>query len=137
MTHENVPAIVYNNAPQDVALTVKGPRTPALAGAPVESSRVLYGDAGGRSGVWECTPGRFESARNGDTELMHFLSGAGTITTADGTVHTISPGVVLVAPDGWRGTWDIRETVRKVYTIWNTTPPIPSTQPTQPSGDPR
>lgn len=51
---------------------------------------------------------------------MHFLSGAGTITTADGTVHEIRPGVVLVAPDGWRGTWDIRETVRKVYTIWAT-----------------
>ncbi|AKS36182.1 hypothetical protein AFA91_08265 [Mycolicibacterium goodii] len=101
-------------------LTVRGLRTPARSGAPVESVLVLHSDAGGRSGIWECTPGSFDSARNGDTELMHFLTGAGTITTADGTVHEIRPGVVLVAPDGWRGTWDIRETVRKVYTIWNT-----------------
>ncbi len=115
-----VPAIVYDAAPETLELTVRGPRTPALAGTPVESVHVLHSDAGGRSGIWECTPGSFDSARNGDTELMHFLAGAGTITTADGTVHEIRPGVVLVAPDGWRGTWMIRETVRKVYTIWNT-----------------
>lgn len=113
-------SIVYEAAPETLALTVRGPRTPALAGAPVESVSVLHSDAGGRSGVWECTPGRFDSARDGDTELMHFVAGEGTITSADGTVHEIHPGVVLVAPNGWRGTWDIRETVRKVYTIWTT-----------------
>lgn len=113
-------AIVYDAAPERMALTVLGRRTPALAGAPVESVRVLHRDEGGRSGVWECTPGRFDSAREGDTELMHFVAGEGTITSADGTVHEIRPGVVLVAPDGWRGTWDIRKTVRKVYTIWTT-----------------
>ena len=82
-------------------------------------------DAVGRSGVGECTPGRFESARDGDTELMHFVSGKGTITSADGTVHDIRPGAVLIAPNGWRGTWDIRETVRKVYTIWVAVPDSP------------
>lgn len=120
MSGSTTPAIVYDADPATVELTVRGPRTPALTGAPVESVHVLHNDAGGRSGIWECTPGSFDSARNGDTELMHFLAGAGTITTADGTVHDIRPGVVLVAPDGWRGTWDIRETVRKVYTIWTT-----------------
>ncbi|CAN5595746.1 cupin domain-containing protein [soil metagenome] len=100
-------------------MTVRGPHKGTLTGAPVESVHVLHSDTGGRSGIWECTPGSFASTRNGDTELMHFLSGAGTITAADGTVHDIRPGVVLVAPDGWRGTWDIRETVRKVYTIWS------------------
>lgn len=120
MTHTQIPAIVYDANPESLELTVRGPRTPALAGTPVESVRVLHNEAGGRSGVWECTPGTFDSARNGDVELMHFLAGAGTITSADGTVHEIRPGVVLVAPDGWRGTWDIRETVRKIYTIWST-----------------
>lgn len=118
MTAAPTTAIVYDAAPESSALTVRGPRTPALAGEPVESVHVLHNYASGRSGIWECTPGRFDSARNGDTELMYFLAGAGTITTSDGTVHDIRPGVVLVAPDGWRGTWDIRETVRKVYTIW-------------------
>ena len=122
MTGTTIPAIVYSAEPATLGLTVRGPHKGTVAGAPVESVHVLLSDAGGRSGVWECTPGSFDSVRNGDTELMHFLSGAGTITTVDGTVHEIRPGVVLVAPDGWRGTWVIRETVRKVYTIWNTGP---------------
>ncbi len=122
----SIPAIVYDPDPATAALEERGPRTPAIAGTPVESVRVLYSDAAGRSGVWECTPGRFASARDGDTELMHFLAGEGTITTDDGTVHEIKPGVVLVAPDGWRGTWDIRRTVRKVYTIW-VSPASPTT----------
>lgn len=128
MTDSPTPAIVYDPAPDIMSLTVRGPRVPALSGTPVESARVLHSDAGGRSGVWECTPGRFDSARDGDTELMHFVAGKGTITSADGTVHDIRPGVVLVAPDGWRGTWDIRETVRKIYTIWSApTPPSTTT----------
>lgn len=120
MTGTTIPEIIYDAAPGALELTVLGPRIPACAGAPVESVHVLHRNVAGRSGIWECTPGRFNSARNGDTELMHFIAGAGTITTADGMVHDIRPGVVLVAPDGWRGTWDIRETVRKVYTIWAT-----------------
>jgi uncharacterized protein len=112
-------SISYERDARTLALTPGKPRIPALDGSPFESFSVLHRDAGGRSGVWECTPGVFESARNGDTELMHFIAGEGTITTDDGTVHEIHPGVTLVAPDGWRGTWHIRETVRKVYTIWN------------------
>jgi uncharacterized cupin superfamily protein len=120
MTGATTTAIVYDAQPEALELTIRGLHRGTLTGAPVESVHQLYGDAGGRSGVWECTPGSFDSARNGDTELMHFLAGAGTITSADGTVHEIRPGVALVAPDGWRGTWVIRETVRKVYTIWTT-----------------
>ncbi len=124
------PSIVYEAGPETLALTVRGRHSSVLEGDPVESVHVLHGDAGGRSGVWECTPGRFESARNGDTELMHFLSGEGSITSADGTIHEIRPGVVLVAPDGWQGTWEIRKTVRKVYTIWRTPEkPAPTSPP--------
>lgn len=121
-----IPVIVYEAAPATAPLEDRGPRTSVIAGTPVESARVLLGDAAGRCGIWECTPGRFESARNGDTEIMHFLAGEGTITTQDGAVHEIKPGAVLVAPDGWRGTWDIRQTVRKVYTIWTSPRPEPA-----------
>ena len=30
------------------------------------------------------------------------------------------PGVVRFFPDGWSGTWEIRETVRKTYAIVRT-----------------
>jgi uncharacterized protein len=113
-------SIVYGDDPLTLSLTERGPRTPALSGEPVESVHVWHDDGSARTGVWECTPGSFESARRGDTEVMHFVAGAGTITSADGTVHDIHPGAVIVAPDGWSGVWDIRETARKVYVIWNT-----------------
>jgi uncharacterized protein len=112
-------AIVYAEDPLTLELTVRGPRTPAISGEPVESVHVFHDDGRARTGVWECTPGSFDSARNGDTEVMHFVAGAGTITSADGTVYEIRPGAVIVAPDGRSGVWDIRETARKVYVIWN------------------
>lgn len=116
---DDVAAIAYDADPVAHALSERRAKAGVLSGEPIESFHVLHRDGGGRSGIWECSPGRFESARDGDTELMHFIAGAGTITTADGTVHEIRPGVTLVAPDGWRGTWHIRETVRKVYAIWS------------------
>jgi uncharacterized cupin superfamily protein len=39
-------------------------------------------------------------------------------TTEDGATVELRPGVSLVAPAGWRGRWDVRETVRKTYVIW-------------------
>ena len=39
----------------------------------------------------------------------------GRITDADGTVHELVPGVVMVLPLGWSGRWDITETLRKLY----------------------
>lgn len=119
MTAATIPAIAYESDPLAAALTVMGPRTPVLEGSPVESVRVLHRDEAGRSGIWECTPGRFTSTRNGDSELMVFIAGRGTLTTNDGTVHALRPGVALVAPDGWSGVWHIEETVRKIYTIWS------------------
>ena len=112
--------VIFERAAQAMTLTVRGPRVPSLSGAPVESVRELHSDGRARTGVWECTPGSFESARNGDTEVMHFVAGDATITSADGETYEIRPGSLLVAPDGWRGSWEIRHTVRKVYTIWNT-----------------
>lgn len=96
------------------------PRAGALAGAPAESHHELFADARTEVGVWECTPGRFATAKEGIGELMHVLAGSGTLTADDGTVHEIAPGTVLLTPDGWRGTWEIRETVRKLYVIWRT-----------------
>ena len=32
-------------------------------------------------------------------------------------VHEVRPGVALTVPPGWRGRWEVRETVRKTYVI--------------------
>lgn len=107
--------------PRTVELVEIGPRATAIAGTPFESDRVIYADEHVELGVWEVTPGVFTGAKDGVCELMHFVAGSGTIIDEEGVVTEIGPGVVLFCPDGWRGTWDVRETVRKTYAIAKTT----------------
>jgi uncharacterized cupin superfamily protein len=88
------------------------------AGRPRASVRELYRDATTQSGVWAVTPGRFAGTNEGFGELMVVLAGVATVTGDDGVQVELSPGVTFVARPGWRGEWDVRETVRKVYLIW-------------------
>ena len=41
-----------------------------------------------------------------------------TVTPDGGEPTEIAAGDVAVFPRGWAGTWDIHETVRKVYAIF-------------------
>jgi uncharacterized cupin superfamily protein len=116
---ENVPAI-FSTGLEDLALHSSGPRAGATTGEPIESELELYNDGHVEVGVWECTSGEFPSVKDGITEQMLFLSGDATIVGDDGTKYEIGPGVVIVTPDGWKGRWEIRQTVRKIYTIWHT-----------------
>jgi uncharacterized cupin superfamily protein len=103
-----------------VQLSEPKPHPLATAGDPHESYLSAFVEGKNEVGVWECTPGRFPGAQEGIGEMMHLLSGRATITDADGTVHELGPGTMFVLPDGWRGEWEVHETVRKVYSIWPT-----------------
>ncbi len=67
------------------------------------------------AGIWECGPGEFTADRSGDTEVCYIITGSGTVTGEDGVSADIAPGSFLVLPKGWRGTWLIRETIRKTF----------------------
>jgi uncharacterized cupin superfamily protein len=95
----------------DTALDVR-------AGQPRASVRELYRDVTTQAGVWAVTPGRFAGTNDGFGELMMVLAGAATVTGDDGVRVELAPGVTFLARPGWRGEWDVRETVRKVYLIW-------------------
>lgn len=96
------------------------PRTGATAGEPHEASLEVFARDGASVGIWECTPGRFPSEKVGIGEFMRVLSGRATVRDEAGSVHRLEAGSILVAPDGWRGEWEIHETVRKVYVVWPT-----------------
>ena len=112
--------VAYHADVTTAALTVVGPKAGATAGDPVESILELSDDGHVQTGIWECTPGAFPSARDGYSEVMAFVAGDATITDDDGTAHPIGAGTTIVLEDGWRGSWTIRETVRKVYVIVKT-----------------
>lgn len=96
-----------------------GPKSPATSGEPFERGLMLHEDAACQIGIWECSPGTWESAKMGVGELMHFVSGHGWITDADGRWE-ILPGATRWFPDGWSGRWEVDQTVRKVFAIVTT-----------------
>ncbi len=81
------------------------------AGTPEGSS----GDQ--EAGVWECTAGPSYWVQE-QHEFVHILSGTLTVTADGGSPVLLGPGDSAVFPRGWRGTWELHETVRKVYVIF-------------------
>jgi uncharacterized protein len=69
------------------------------------------------AGVWQCAPGpsRWKLETN---EVIYLVEGRMTVTPDDGEPAEIGVGDIAVFPVGWKGTWDIHETVRKVYSIF-------------------
>ncbi|MDA8312899.1 MAG: cupin domain-containing protein [Actinomycetota bacterium] len=75
------------------------------------------GGDGAESGIWECTPGpsRWTLETN---EFVHVLTGSMTVTADGGAPVHIGPGDTALFPRGWTGTWEIHETLRKLYVIF-------------------
>ena len=87
-------------------------------GEPMQTSgTTLWSDGDQEVGVWECTPG--PSYWTLEThEAIHILSGRMTVTPDGGQPQDIGPGDCAVFPRGWRGTWQIHETIRKLYVLY-------------------
>jgi uncharacterized cupin superfamily protein len=97
-----------------------GPATPKATGllpGQTESAREIWTQPGVETGFWECTPGTFTARRDGYTELCQFVSGIVIVTGEDGISARFVAGDTLITPAGWTGTWEVIETVRKLYVI--------------------
>jgi uncharacterized protein len=77
----------------------------------------LWQDGDQEIGVWECTPGpsRWKLETH---EFVQIVAGRMTVTPDGGDPIEVSAGNTAVFPLGWTGTWDIHETIRKVYVIF-------------------
>lgn len=118
-------SLVSHNDLLAVQLNPTGPLE-VIDGDPRAFDVTLYRDEVVECGLWEVTPGAFlgENARFG--EYMYVLRGEGTVTSADGATLELRPGISFVARPRWRGSWCVRETIRKIYVIWK--------MPTRPTG---
>jgi len=111
--------VVVSNSAQADGLIASGAVARPLSQPACEtvSLEVPIESAGAnRSGLWECTPGRFER-QLANAEVMHILSGACTFTPAGEAPQEIRAGDTLFFPANTVGVWDIRETLRKVYVV--------------------
>jgi uncharacterized cupin superfamily protein len=69
-------------------------------------------------GVWRCEPGhwRIEMAP-GEHELFTVLAGRCRVHAADGSFQAAGPGEAIFIPPGFRGSFEVLETVTKTYAI--------------------
>jgi len=67
------------------------------------------------AGVWECPPCKVEIPSYPVNEMMTIISGAVTITNADGVEEVFGPGEVVFVSKGAKMTWHITERLRKYY----------------------
>jgi hypothetical protein len=81
------------------------------------SGYTLWEDGEASSGVWVCSPGpsfwKLET-----NEFVHIIGGSMTVTPQGGESVTLKAGDTMMFPRGWEGTWEIHETLRKLYVIF-------------------
>ena len=96
---------------------VPGPKR--VAGDPEQRLWSEYADASGKFfvGVWESDPGTWR-VQYTEEEYCRILEGRSVLTASDGTVTAVGPGDEFVIPRGFVGTWQVIETTRKTYVIY-------------------
>lgn len=77
----------------------------------------IWADGTPCAGIWECTPGPSRWLLE-THEVIQLVAGRMTCTPDGGEPVEIKSGDLAVFPKGWSGTWEIHETVRKVYAIF-------------------
>jgi uncharacterized cupin superfamily protein len=70
------------------------------------------------TGIWECEPGRSRWDMEGEGEFIHVISGSMVCTPDGGEAVTLRAGDSMTFAPGWKGEWNITETLRKVYVIF-------------------
>ena len=70
-----------------------------------------------QTGVWECAPSREVIDAYPVHEMMTVISGALTLTHADGTAESFGPGDTFFIAKGTPVVWEITEKLRKFYMI--------------------
>ena len=60
-------------------------------------------------------PGSFPVKERSTTEAFHVLEGVAFLTNSDGSARRCTAGDTVVLPVGWSGSWDVIESVKKVW----------------------
>lgn len=95
-----------------------------LAGDPRQGVSNAYSDPSGQfhAGVWDAEPATWRVDYT-EHEYCEILEGRIRLCHEDGDVREVGPGDRFVVPAGWRGTWQVLERARKVYVMFEPSPP--------------
>ncbi len=93
-----------------------------VTGQPTQRSwnHFTSGDEKFFAGVWEAEPGCWK-IRYTENEFCQILSGRSILRDANGRESTLEAGDNFVIPAGFEGEWEVLETTRKIYAIYQPT----------------
>ncbi|MBB5448365.1 MULTISPECIES: cupin domain-containing protein [unclassified Paraburkholderia] len=111
-------SIISLAVPASDVTRVKTPPEKCRRGAPVQTFHKYFEshDRLFMVGMWECDEGSFTVNFTGH-EFAHLLEGEIQIEDESGDVVHFRPGMQLVFPAGYRGTWNVIKKSRKSF-IW-------------------
>ena len=117
MTSDTMPITPFLRNADAAELEDWGPLEEATGASMATSGVTLWKDGDQQIGIWECGPGpsRWLLETN---EFVHIVAGRMTVTVDKGEAVELATGDTAVFPKGWSGTWDIAETIRKLYVIF-------------------
>ncbi len=89
-----------------------------VEGDPTMSTWIEYtaSDESMIAGWWRATPGIYHATYSG-WEFIHVIEGEAVITPEGGDPVSIGPGDALVLEANFVGTWEIKKTILKHFTI--------------------
>ena len=105
-----------NDADFDEYLT---PAERCVRGQPTQKTWNHFSSEDGKffAGVWEAEPGCWR-IRYTENEFCRILGGRSILRDADGNETELTSGVNFVIPAGFEGEWEVVETTRKIYAIY-------------------
>lgn len=95
------------------------PAEKLIAGNPRQEIRMQYADPSNRFfvGEWCSEPGTWHVTYT-EEEYCRMLEGTSIITDAQGQAVTVGAGDAFVVPRGFVGTWQVVETTRKSFVVY-------------------
>ena len=95
------------------------PADKCVKGQPVQRTWHHFTNSDGRffAGLWEAEPGCWRVDYSED-EFCQILSGRSILRDGEGREQPLRAGDSFVIPAGFRGEWEVLETTRKIYVIY-------------------
>ncbi|MDZ4731033.1 MAG: cupin domain-containing protein [Xanthomonadales bacterium] len=119
MTGATITDVVFFTQQQGVFEEWQTDAKKCIRGQPLQRSwhQFTSSDKKFFSGIWEAEPGCWNIAYT-ENEYCHILAGKSVLRDTAGNEHALNPGDQFTIPAGFAGQWEVLETTRKIYVIY-------------------
>ncbi len=119
MTLKSIDSVRFFNEHHPDCEEAPVPVEKCVRGQPVQRTwhQFTSGDEKFFAGTWEAEPGCWNISCT-ENEYCEILTGHSILRDASGAEHELKPGDRFVIPAGFEGQWDVIETTRKIYAIY-------------------